>query len=164
MREYEFSVAGISPYSQIFTSWKSLVFYISLPGYHLEVAQFSRILGWKFIVLLCITKLWDQSNWRHIANINQGQRHPHKGSQLEILLLSFSSFCVSLKRKTPFICLRFPSSSSSPRLFQNIGEFGAKKNLQTIEQLLQFSYLLLLKEIVLICSFSKQVATKGNSP
>ena len=51
------------------------------------------------------------------------------------------------------------------RNFSGISGNLEKKNiLQIIEQLIQFSYLLLLKEMFLVHSFSEQVAAKGNSP
>ena len=45
-----------------------------------------------------------------------------------------------------------------------LGNSKQKYILQTIEQLIQFSYLLLQNENFLIYSFSKQVEAKGNSP
>ena len=51
--------------------------------------------------------------------------------------------------------------SSKP--FRSIGESGAKIDLQTMEQLMQFSWLLLPRKFFLIYSFSKQVAAKRNS-
>ena len=51
--------------------------------------------------------------------------------------------------------------SSKP--FRSIGESGAKIDLQTIEELMQFSWLLLWRKFFLIYSFSKQVAANRNS-
>ena len=51
--------------------------------------------------------------------------------------------------------------SSKP--FHSIGESGAKIDLQTMEQLIQFSWLLLPRKFFLIYSFSEQVAAKRNS-
>ena len=66
--------------------------------------------------------------------------------------------------KSKMLCIhRFSASSSSPRLFGNIEEFRAKSYFTDQKQLIQFSYLLLEKEIFLVASFSEQVAAKGNS-
>ena len=46
--------------------------------------------------------------------------------------------------------------SPSVELFRNIGEFGAKNISQTIEQLHTIS-------VILVNSFSRQIAAKGNS-
>ena len=51
----------------------------------------------------------------------------------------------------------------SPTVFQKNAKFGAKNILQTSGQLIQFSYLLLSKEPVLVYSLSEPVAAKGNS-
>ena len=64
---------------------------------------------------------------------------------------------------TFFLRLPFSPSSSSPQLFRNIGEFGAKNILQTLKQLVQFGYLLLKKKIFLVYCSSEQVAAKGHS-
>ena len=50
--------------------------------------------------------------------------------------------------------LRLPFSSSSPQLYRNIGEFGAKK---------YFRLFAAIKEIFLVYSSSGLVAAKGNS-
>ena len=47
-------------------------------------------------------------------------------------------------------------------LIGNIGEFVAKNILQTIEQLIQFSYFSYKKDIFRVYSFLEQVAAKGN--
>ena len=59
--------------------------------------------------------------------------------------------------------LELSVSPFSVELFHNIREFG-KNILQTIELLIQFSHLLLQREIFLGYSFTEKVAVKGNSP
>ena len=49
-------------------------------------------------------------------------------------------YCVCMQCKTFFSCL-YSSSCGSSSLIRNIGEFGAKNILQTIEQLMQYMIL-----------------------
>ena len=73
----------------------------------------------------------------------------------------YEFYYVCLKSKTLRNCL----SSSFVHSFSEITRgFGAKNSLQTIGQLIQFSYLLLSKDVFLVYSFSEQVAAKGDSP
>ena len=76
---------------------------------------------------------------------------------LVVLLLTWENHLLtirisSLLRSVYFVCLKnitycnclSPSSYSLPHFVQNIGKFGAKNLLQTIEQLIQFSYTLFI--------------------
>ena len=62
----------------------------------------------------------------------------HRALNYELTFLRNARYiaicCVCLKSKT--LCIYRFSPSSSPRLLQNIGEFGGKKNLQTIPGLI----------------------------
>ena len=50
------------------------------------------------------------------------------------------------------------------RFFEISGNSEQKNISQTIKQVTQFSYLLLIKEIFLVYSFSELAAAKGNYP
>ena len=71
----------------------------------------------------------------------------------QTLDLSSSTFCCVCENRIKLCNYLCPSSSPSSRfctcLIRNIGEFRTKKNLQAIEQLIQFSYFV-------ICSPEKE--------
>ena len=81
----------------------------------------------------------------------------------QTLSLSSSTFCCVCVNRIKLCNYLCPSSSPSSRfstsLILNIGEFGTKKNLQAIEQLIQFSYLFPRK----IKFSSDEVVAKWNS-
>ena len=86
--------------------------------------------------------------------------------------LIYVIFLAFAESKKPFVLSDLTDNSGfsdycscfSASLIRNIGQFGAKNILQTIEQLIQFSFCSYKKEIFRVYSFSEQVAAKGNSP
>ena len=71
------------------------------------------------------------------------------------------SFLSSLAKQNAF---QLPVSFSFAELFRKSENSQQTNNLQTVEELTKFSYLLLQKEIFLVYSSFEHAVAKGNSP